>query len=114
MGRLDPILAQFGFHTPFRCLVPQLQPHLLVKTVNPLRINMPALSAEQDVNAAIAITHSGFCNLFDTFLQIGLIIAAGPIVITGSLGHQHTTSTPDTDIPDGPKVIDQFTAASRP
>jgi hypothetical protein len=76
-------------------------------------IDDPALSAEQDMNAAIAMTHSGFCNLFDASLQIGLIIAAGSIVITGSLGHQHATCTPDTDIPDGPKIVEQFTATSR-
>ena len=51
------ILPQLGLHSPFRCLVPELQADFLVKTVDPLRVHQPTFTPQQHMNAPVAIAH---------------------------------------------------------
>lgn len=84
--RFRSILAKLGLHTPFGCLVPQLQPHFLVKPVDPIGVHLPALPTQQNVDAPITVANTRLSDLFDALLQIGQIIAMRAIVVAGSLG----------------------------
>lgn len=57
MHRNGAPLAQLGFHPAFRRLVTQLQPYLLVKTIDPLPIDIPALTLQQNTNTPVALAY---------------------------------------------------------
>ena len=59
--RLDPALER---------LITQLQVQVSVKAIDPLRIDRPALPAQQDVLAAIPISHAGLTECFDPLAQL--------------------------------------------
>ena len=80
----------------------------------PLHIYRPAFPPEKYMNATIAVTHTGFGNLADTFLQFGLIVALNLVVIARPAGGQNSTGTADTDIPNRAQIIDKFAATRRP
>ena len=60
MHRSCATLAQLGFHPALGRFIPEWQPYLLVKTIDPLRIDIPALALQQHMNAPVAIAHARF------------------------------------------------------
>ena len=65
MHRSCAPFAQFGFHPALGSFIPELQAYLFVKTIDPLRIDIPAFALQQDMNAPVAIAHARFRNLLD-------------------------------------------------
>lgn len=53
-----PILPQLRLDPALRCFVAELKPQLLVKTIDPLRIDIPTLPSEQHMNPPEAVAHS--------------------------------------------------------
>lgn len=75
MGRICAISAKLRLHTSFGNLVPQLKSHLLVKTIDSLRINGPAVTLEKHMHAPIPITNPCLTDVLDPELQFSLLAA---------------------------------------
>ena len=106
--------SQLRLHPTLRRFVSQLQPHFPVKPVYPLRIHVPALPAEQHMDAAIAVTHPRLGDLLHPLLQVGLIRATPTIVVARPLRPKHSTGPPDADLPCAPDGVDGLSAPVRP
>ena len=65
---LDPALRRLG---------PQLQAHLAVQPVDPLRIHPPPFATQQHMDTTIAVAHPGGGDLPDTFGQMSLSGSSG-------------------------------------
>jgi hypothetical protein len=70
-GRL-PILAQLCLDPALRRLVAQLQAHLAVQPLDPLRIDPPPFPKQQHMDTTIALAHPGVGDLPDAFDQTGV------------------------------------------
>jgi hypothetical protein len=70
-----PVLAQLRLHPALGCLVPELQAHLFVKAIDPLRFHRPAIPLQQDMHATIPVADTGLADLLDAVLEIGLTAA---------------------------------------
>jgi len=92
----------------------QLQPHFLVKAINPLGINRPTLAAKKNVYTAIAITYPCLRNLPDPLFESGLITAFGLVMIKRCVNQKRATSSPDRHFPIRPHFINKLTLANRP
>ena len=114
LRRFNPILTQLRFNAPFWRLVPQLKAHLIVKAVNPLGIHLPSLTSEQQMDVRVPIAHPRFCDLLDTFLELGLFIPMSAVLVGRTMRLQHTTDTPDADTPNRAQLTHPLPAASRP
>jgi len=73
MGRICAISAKLRLHTPFGTPVPQLKSHLLVKTIDSLRINGPAVTFGKHMDTPIAVTNPLLANVLDPELQFSLL-----------------------------------------
>lgn len=65
------------------------------------------------MDAPIAIPHARFGNLFDTLLEVGLLIPGRFIVMGGTWSDKDTASSPDANLPNGYQLIHQFPATGR-
>jgi len=97
MGRLRPVGSQLRLDPTLGNLVAELQVHLLVKTIDSLRIDGPPVALEQDMNATITVTHPCLADVFDLQLQLGLLAARGLVDIKRPVNLQHRTCAPDLD-----------------
>lgn len=66
------------------------------------------------MDATIAVTHSRPGDLLHPLLQVGLIRAAPTIVVARPLRPEHSTGSPDTDLPCAPDGVDQLPTPVKP
>src|SRR5262249_11710545 len=64
-----PILAQLCLDPSFRRLVPQLQAHLAVQSVDPLGVDAPPFSTQQRMDTTTAVAHPGGGEPFKASMQ---------------------------------------------
>jgi hypothetical protein len=62
-------------------LLAQAKAHLLVRPINSLAIDSPALASQQDVDTAIAVPNTCLRDLLDPLLEVGLIGTLATIVV---------------------------------
>jgi hypothetical protein len=67
--------------TRFGVFFAQLKAHFPVKTPDSLRVHMPALPAQKNVNRLVAETNPGLGNLLDALLEFGRLAALRLVVI---------------------------------
>lgn len=70
--RVGAILAQLRLYAPFGDLVAQLQAHLLVQAIDPLRIDRPAVAPQQNMDAPVAVTDACLADISNALLKVGL------------------------------------------
>jgi hypothetical protein len=92
LNSVFPIISKLGLHTAFRHLVTQLQTHFFVKAINPFWVYQPTFASEQDVDTAIAVTHTRLAYISDLDLQIGLVVPPELVVINRSRNAKSRTS----------------------
>lgn len=63
--RRTAVIPELRLHPPLRHLVPQLKAQLLVKLVDPLGVDLPALASQQYMDTAVAVAHARHGNLLD-------------------------------------------------
>ena len=107
------IVAQLGFHTPLRCLIPQLQAECSVNIIDRLDANAPALALQNNLYAAITIPHARFANLLDPSFQLCRIGAAGFIMVARAVEPQGPTRPAERDRPICAHSTNQFTRPFR-
>ncbi len=112
--RRTAIVAQLRLDPTLGCLVPELETQLLVKSVDPLWIDIPALAFEQHMNPAIAVTHACLGDLLDPLDEAGLPGPSGAVVIGRTLDWQSAASTTDAHLPGRAHMIDHQPLAGRP
>ena len=93
LNGIFPIVSKLGLHATLRYLIPQLQTHFFVKTINPFRVYLPSFALEQDVNTSIAVTYTRLTNISDLDLQIGLIVPPRLVDIKRSRNTESGTSS---------------------
>jgi hypothetical protein len=69
------ILPKLGFDPALRCLVPQLQPQLIVKSTSPLHVDRLAFPLQKDIPTPIPVANPALADLLDPELEIGLLAA---------------------------------------
>jgi hypothetical protein len=80
--------------------------------MNLLVVDGPALTAQQDMNPPVTITHPGLGNLADT-LPDHPVVTDRPVVVTGT-GHQdHRTGSPDSNSIGLVEMVDQVASKDR-
>ncbi len=89
------ILPQLRLDPPLRRLAAQLQPQLLVDPAGLLVIDAPALAAQQNVNAPVAVAHPRLADFPDPHLEAGLLRAARLVVVGRGVPIEHLTGPPD-------------------
>lgn len=108
------VLSQLRLDPPLGDLVPQLQSQLLVKTINPLGIDRPAVTPQKHVNAPVAVADAGLADLLDPMLELGLRAAPRPVDIERSVDAQGRAGTPDRHLPLAAHPVDKLPLHRRP
>lgn len=85
LDRVGAVLAQLRLHAPFGNLVAQLQAHLLVQAIDPLRIDRPAVAPQQNMDAPVAVTDACLADISNALLQVGLAAPLGLVDIERSV-----------------------------
>jgi len=75
MGCFCAISSKLRFDTSFGKLVPQLKSHLLVKTIDSLRIYGPAVTFEKHMDTPIPVTNPRLTDVLNPELQFSLLAA---------------------------------------
>ena len=65
MGRLLAVSPQLRFDPALGNLVAELKVHLLVKTIDSLRSDRPAVTLQQDMHAMITVAHTRLVDVLD-------------------------------------------------
>lgn len=65
MGRFRAVGSQLSLDPTLGNLVAELEVHLLVKTIDSLRINRPSITPEQDMDATITVAHARLADVPD-------------------------------------------------
>jgi transcriptional regulator with XRE-family HTH domain len=112
--RLGAVVAQLGFHSALRHLVPELQAHLFVKPIDSFGVHIPALASQQHMHPAVAVAHARLADLFDPQLQSGLLAALALVVVERPVDPQRIACLADRYLPGLPHLIDEGSLASRP
>ena len=98
----DTILATLRRHLSLRRFPAQLQALLAIQTARALVVDRPTLAPQQDVDASIAVSDTGFRQLADTLAEARLLGTAVLIVEGGAVEADHATGPPDADPVAGP------------
>ena len=64
---------------------PQTQAFLVIKSIHPLEVDLPAFAPQQSVEAFVTVTHAGRSQVFQTHTQFRLWISPVAIVIDRAL-----------------------------
>ena len=64
-----------------RCLVPKLEPEFPINPIGPLHVDRPTLPSQQNMHAAIAVSHANLADLLGANCQSGLIAATWLVVL---------------------------------
>ncbi len=113
MGRFRAIGPQLRLDASPGDLVAKLEVHLLVKAIDSLRINRPAVTPDQDMHTPIAVAHPCLADVFDLQLQFGLLAAPGLVDIKRPVNLQHRTCAPDRNLPVCLDRVDKLAPAGR-
>jgi len=95
MGRFRAIGPQLRLDPTLGYLIAELEVHLLVKTIDSLRVNRPAVTLEQHVHTTVAIAYPCLADVLDPQLQFGLLAAPGLVDVQRPIDLQHRTCAPD-------------------
>jgi len=79
--------------------VAYLQADLPIQAIDPLGVHPPALTAQQHMNAPIAIAHAGCRDLLDPFGQLRLPGSTGAVVVGRAFDRQRTASMSNAHSP---------------
>jgi len=112
--RRTTIVTQLRLHPPLRHLVAELKTHLLVKTIDPLRIHIPALPLQQHMDTPIAVTHARLADLLDPLPEGGLIAAPGCVGVERPIDLQSRAGPSYRDLPGRSHLIHQPAPTIRP
>lgn len=66
------------------------------------------------MDTPVYIARTLFCDLLDTLLKLGLLVAMCSRAVSRAMCLKHATGPPDADTPDGPQLVHQFPTTSRP
>src|SRR5690606_24827899 len=113
MAWLRTVFTQFRLHPSFWGLVPQLQTHLIVKSVYFLLIDGPSFAAQQNMHTTIPKTNTCLTDLLDPKCQSSLIAASGFVRIKRTFNSKRTACTSDRYLPDLPHFVHKSPAAIR-
>jgi hypothetical protein len=75
--RNSPVLPQLRLNPALWDLITKLQTQFLVKAINPLRIDGPAIPAQQNMHTPVAVAHPRLTDLLNPVLEGGLAAAFG-------------------------------------
>ena len=67
--RLCTVGAKFCINPTFRGLIFELHPQLLVYSIDFLDVDAPAFAVQKNMNAPVAIAHTGLTYFLDPFLN---------------------------------------------
>src|SRR5262249_9832487 len=84
-----------------------------IQAVDPFRVHSPTFTAQQHMNAPIAVAHAGGRNLLDPFGQLSLPGSTRAVVGGRSLNRQNTASTANAYPPARAHMIHHLTLPSR-
>ena len=112
-GCFFSIFTQLGFHTPFRVLVSQLQTQLIVNSACLLDVDGPALPAQQNMDAPVAVPDACLADLLNPPLNSSLIRPPGLIVVAGRVETDGPTSPPYRHAPVDAHPGDEFAQTAR-
>ena len=107
------VFPQLRLHPALGYLVPELQAHLLVKSIDPLRVHRPAVTLQQDMHAPISVTDTGLANLLDAIPEVSLAAALRLVDIERSIDPERGAGTPRRNLPIAPHLVHQFALAGR-
>jgi hypothetical protein len=79
-----------------------------------LHVDLPALTAQKNMDAPVAIPNARLADLFDAGFKAGLLAAARFVVIGGPIEFQNGARPPDRDAPIIANRRRQLALASRP
>ena len=114
MGRLRAVGSKLRLDPTLRNLVAELEVHLLVKTIDSLRINRPSITPEQDMDATITVAYARLADVPNLQLQFGLLATFGLVDIERPVNLQHRAYTPDRNLPVRLDCVDKPALAGRP
>ena len=113
-GSCATIVAQLRLHSSLWRLVAQLQAQTRVNPMRLLHVDLPALAAQKNMDAPVAIPNARVADLFDADFKAGLLAAARFVVIGGPIEFQNGARPPDRDAPIIANRRRQLALASRP
>jgi hypothetical protein len=73
LGGIGSVIPKVGLDPTFGCLVPQLQPQLVVKPTGSLHVDRPGFPQQKDMHTPIPVANPGLADLLDPQLEIGLL-----------------------------------------
>lgn len=113
-GGHPTVVPQLRLHPALGHLVAKLQPQLLVKTIDPLWIDRPSVSAQQDVDPAISVPYSRLADLLDALLQLGLRATLRLLDVKSPIDPEGGAGTPGRHLPIAANRVDKLPLARRP
>jgi hypothetical protein len=113
-GSCATIVAQLRLHSSLWRLVAKLQAQTRVIPMGFLQVDLPALAAQKNMDAPVAIPNARLADLFDADFKAGLLAAARFVVIGGPIEFQNGARPPDRDAPIIANRRRQLALASRP
>jgi hypothetical protein len=113
-GSCATIVAQLRLHSSLWRLVAKLQAQTRVIPMGFLQVDLPALAAQKNMDAPVAIPNARLADLFDADFKAGLLAAARFVVIGGPIEFQNGARPPDRDPPIIANRRRQLALASRP
>jgi hypothetical protein len=93
---------------------PQIKPFLAIKPVDPLVIDLPALSAQEDTDSFISIAHSDCSDLADLHPKNGLLVSSALVSVGGTSEAKNNACTAFTHAVAFLEMIDQGSFSGRP
>src|SRR6056297_1580277 len=99
IDRFSAILTQLRLHPPLRVLVAELQAQLIVNPAGPLHVDHPSFTPQKNVDAPVAVAHTGLGNLLDQSLDGSLVRPPGFVVVCGGVKADGPTGLPDRHTP---------------
>lgn len=108
------ILSQLRLDPTLRRLVPELQAQVPANAIGPLHIDVPTFALQHPVHAAIAVAHPCRADVLDPSCDVGLIAAAGFVMVGQGVELQDPAGSPDRHIPLTSRLRHQLAFVTRP
>ena len=90
-----------------------LDPGLAIDTPRLVLAETPTFTAQQHMNASIAVANAGLANLLDPLLEGSLSGATRLVVVGGRIDQEHTAGSSDRHIPVAAHFINELALADR-
>lgn len=114
MGRLRAVSPQLRLDPALGNLVAELEVHLLVKTIDWLRVHGPAFTLDKNMHTPVAVAYPRLADILDLQLQLSLLATPGLVDIERAVDFQHRACTPDRNLPVRLDRVDKLALAGRP